>query len=55
MHYTITYQDVLPPYVFHHQNIEADSIQEAKKRFHELHPYREFPNQYIVRIDLKVK
>ena len=37
------------------QDIEADSIEEAKKIFYELHPYQDYADQYIVRIDLKVK
>ena len=55
MHYTITYQEVLPPYIIHHQDVEASSIDEAKKIFYKSHPYRDYADHYIVRIDLKVK
>jgi len=55
MHYTITYQEVLPPYIFHHQDIEANSIEEAKKLFYKLHPHKEYADEVIVRIDLNVK
>ena len=55
MHYTITYQDVLPPYTYHYQDLKADSIEEAKKIFYKSHPYPHYAHHYIVRIDLKVK
>jgi len=54
MHYTITYQEVLPPYVIHHQNIEANSIEEAKKLFYKLHPYIDYANEVIIRVDLNI-
>ncbi len=55
MHYTITYQEVLPPYIFHHQDIEASSIEEAKKLFYKLHPHKEYADEVIVRIDLNIR
>ena len=54
MHYTITYQEVLPPYVIHHQNLEASSIEEAKKLFYKLHPYQDYANEVIIRVDLNI-
>ncbi|RZD42939.1 MAG: hypothetical protein CXT73_01925 [Methanobacteriota archaeon] len=54
MHYTITYQEVLPPYLIHHQNIEANSIEEAKKLFHKLHPYTDYADEVIIRVDLNI-
>ena len=55
MHYTITYQTVLPPYLIYHQDIEATSIEEASKKFHEMHPFKEYAEETIIRIDLIIE
>ena len=55
MHYSITYQNVLPPYLIYHQDIVATSIEEAKKKFREMHPFNEYADETIIRIDLIIK
>jgi len=51
MHYNVVYQKNLPPYVYHYQNITAESKDDAKKKFYEQHPYREYCEETVVSVN----
>ena len=51
MHYNVVYQKNLPPYVYHYQNIEATSTEEAKRIFHEKHPYKEYSDETVISVN----
>jgi hypothetical protein len=51
MLYSISYQQVLPPWLVLSQDIDASSENEAKQIFKAQHPYNDYAEEIIIKIE----
>ena len=51
MLYSISYQQLLPPWLVLSQDINASSEYEAKQLFKAQHPYQEYAEEIIIKIE----
>ena len=53
MHYTLYFENNTPPWMVRIEHIDAASKDEALKKHKLLHPYNDYPDYHILKVELE--